>query len=91
MQLMGFNNLLRGFNVETEEESINEFLNLYNLKNLVKQNPGFEDPDKPTFIDLILPNCPCSFQNADIFKTRLSDLHKIRFTVLKQHFFKTKT
>ena len=35
------------FNVEPEEESIAEFLNLYNLKNLVRQNTCFKNPDKP--------------------------------------------
>ena len=30
--------LLEDFNVETEEEGIAEFSNLYKLKNLVKQN-----------------------------------------------------
>ena len=71
-------------------ESIAEFLNLYNLINLVKQNTCFENPDKPTCIDLILTNCPRNFQNTDTFETRLSDIHKLTFTVLKQHFPKQK-
>ena len=66
--------LLGDFNAEPEEESIAEFLNLYNLKNLVKQNTCFKNPDKPKCIDLILTNCPRTFQN----------------TVLKQHFPKQK-
>ena len=77
--------LLGDFNVEHEEESIAEFLNLYNLKNLVKQNTCFKNPDKPTCIDLILTNCPRSFQNTDTFEIGLSDFHKLIFTVLKQH------
>ena len=48
--------LLGDFNAELEEESISEFLNLYNLKNLVKQNTCFKNPNKPTGIDLILTN-----------------------------------
>ena len=82
--------LLGDFNAEPEEESIAEFLNLYNLKNLVKQNTCFKNPDKPTCIDLILTNCPRSFQNTDTFETGLSDFHKLTFTVLKQHFPKQK-
>ena len=82
--------LLGDFNAEPEEESIAEFLNLYNLKNLVKQNTCFKNPDKPTCIDLILTNCPRSFQNTDTFETGLSDFHKLIFTVLKQHFPKQK-
>ena len=53
--------LLGKFNAEPEEESIAEFLNLCNLKNLIKQNTCFKNPDKRTFIDLILINCPLSF------------------------------
>ena len=80
--------LLGDFNAEPEEESIVEFLKLYNLKNLVKQNTCSKNPDKPTFIDLILTNCPHSFQNTDTFNTGLSDFHMLTFTVLKQHFLK---
>ena len=72
------------------KESISEFLNLYSLKNPVKQNTCFKNPDKPTCIDLILTNCPRSFQNTDTFETGLSDFHKLTFTVLKQHFPKQK-
>ena len=74
------------FNAEPEEESISEFLNLYNLKNLIKQNTCFKNPDKPTCIALILTNYPCSFQNTDTFGTGLSDFHKLTFTVLKKRF-----
>ena len=87
-----YNNLVLpgDFNAEPEEESIAEFLNLYNLKNAVKQNTCFKNSDKPTRIDLMLTNCPRSFQNMDTFKTGLSDFHKLTFTVLKQHFLKQK-
>ena len=74
--------LLGDFNAESEEESISEFLN---LKNLVKQSTCCKNPNKPTCIDLILANCPRSFQNTDTFETGLSDFHKLTFTVLKQH------
>ena len=51
-----YDNLIRlhDFNVESEEESIAEFLYLYNLKNIAKQNTCFKNPDKPTCIDLIM-------------------------------------
>ena len=63
--------LLGDFNAELEEESISEFLNLYNLKNIVKQNTCFKNLDKPTCNDLILTHCPRSFQNTDTFETGL--------------------
>ena len=73
-----------------QEESISESLNLYDLKNLFKQNICFKNPDKPICIDLILTNCPRSFQNTDTFETGLSDFHKLTFTLVKQHFPKQK-
>ena len=82
--------LLENFPVEPQDESIAEFLNLYNLKNLVKQNNCFKNPDKPKCIDLILTNCPHSFQNTDTFETGLSDFHKLTFTVRKKYFPKQK-
>ena len=82
--------LLGYFNAKPEEKSIAEFLNLYNLKDLVKQNTCFKNPDKPTCIDFILTNCPHSFQNTDTFETGLPDSHKLTFTVLKQNFPKQK-
>ena len=60
------------------------------MKNLVKQNTCFKNPDKPTCIDLMLTNCPCSFQNTDTFEIGLSDFHKPAFTVLKKYFPKQK-
>ena len=38
-----YDNLLEDFNEEPEEESIARFLNLYNLKNLVKQSTCFKN------------------------------------------------
>ena len=39
--------LLADFNAKPAEEKISEFLNLYNSKNLVKQNTCFKTPDNP--------------------------------------------
>ena len=82
--------LVEDFNAEPEEESISEFLNLYNLKNLLKQKTCFKNPNKPTCIYLILTNCPPNLQNMDNFERRFSDFHKLSFTVLKQRFPKQK-
>ena len=82
--------LVEDFNAEPEEESISEFLNLYNLKNLLKQKTCFKNPDKLTCIYLILINCPHNLQNMDNFETRFSDFHKLSFTALKQRFPKQK-
>ena len=50
----------------------------------------FQNPDKPTCIDITLTDCPRNFQNMDTFKTGLPDFHKPTFTVLIQHLPKQK-
>ena len=67
-----------------------DFLNVYNLKNLVDQKTCFKNPDNPTCIDLILTNSPRSFQNTNVFEAGLSDFYKLTTTVLKMHFPKKK-
>ena len=39
--------LLGGFNVEPEEVKMLDFLNIYNLKNLVKQKTCYKNPENP--------------------------------------------
>ena len=82
--------LLGDFNVEVEEKNMSEFMNLYNLRNLVKQKTCFKNPENPSCVDLILTNSPRSFQNSNVFETELSDFHKLTTTVLKQYFPKLK-
>ena len=82
--------LLRDYNLTHEEESIAEFFNLCNLKNLAKQNACFKNSGKPSCIDLILTNFPRSLQNMVTFETGISDFHKLTFVILKQHFPKQK-
>ena len=82
--------LLGDFSVEVDEKNMSEFMNLYNLRNLVKQKTCFKNPENPSCIDLILTNSPRSFQNSNVFETGLSDFHKLTTTVLKQYFPKLK-
>ena len=42
-----------------------------------------KNPGKLTCIDLILTNCPGSFQNSCVVETGLSDFHKMVATVMK--------
>ena len=69
--------LIEDFNVELEECNISDFLNIYNLKNLVKQKICYKNSDNPSRIDLILTNWHRSFQNINVFETGLSDFHKM--------------
>ena len=77
--------LIGDFNVEPEEEIMLDFLNLYNLKNLVKQKTCYKNPDNPSCIDWIPTNCHRSFENT-VFETGLSDSHKVTVSVLKSFF-----
>ena len=60
------------------------------MKNLVKQNTCFKNPDKPTCTDLILTNRRLTFQYTNTFETSLSDFHKLTSSARKQHFPKQK-
>ena len=82
--------LLGEFNVETEEVDMLDFLNIYNLKNLVKRKTCYKNPKNPSCIDLILTNSHRSFQNTNVFETGLPDFHKMTVSVLKLHFPKQK-
>ena len=48
--------LLGDFNIEPEEKNISNFPSTCHLKNIVKQKTCFKNPDRPTYIDLILTN-----------------------------------
>ena len=48
--------LLGDFNVEPTEDAMEEFIKVYNLKNLVKGPTCFKNPDKLSCINLILTN-----------------------------------
>ena len=80
--------LLGDFNVEPTEDAMEEFMKVYNLKNLVKGPTCFENPDKPSCIDLTLSNKSKTFQTSQIIETGISDFHKMVMTVLKVYFKK---
>ena len=85
----GYENLilLGDFNMEEKEANISNFLEIYNLKNLVKK-PTCVKSDRPRSIDLILTNRASSFQCTDSIETGLSDFHGMIITVLKGGFSK---
>ena len=69
--------LLGDFNIEVEEKYLSNFMNVHNLKTLIKQKACFKNPENPTCRDLILTNSPRSFQNSRVCETGLSDFHKL--------------
>ena len=70
------------------DTNLNDFCNLYLLKNLIKKPTCFKNPENPKTIDLILTNRPRSFCNSDTLETGLSDFLQLTVTVLKTFFKK---
>ena len=50
------------FNVQEEDDSLKEFLDEFNAKNLVKDKTCFKSLDNPSCIDLFITNSYQSFQ-----------------------------
>ena len=55
---------------------------------MISKTTCYKNPDKPTCIDLILTNCPGSFQNSCVIETGLSDFRKMIFTAMKTSYRK---
>ena len=80
--------LLGDSNSELSEPCLNDFCDIYNLKNLVKVPTCYKNPDNPSCIDLFLTNRPRTFQSTTIIETDISDFHKLVVTVLKTFYKK---
>ena len=78
------------FNVQEGDDSLQEFLDDFSAKNLVKEKTCFKSLDNPSCIDLFITNSFQSFQNTVTVSTGLSDFHKMVVTVLKTTFPKAK-
>ena len=77
--------LLGDFNVNIDNNYMADFCDTYNLRSVITEPTCYKNPGNPTYIDLILTNHLCSFQNAYVFETGLSDFHKI-MTIMKASF-----
>ena len=83
--------LLAGdFNAEENEYILGNFMELYHLRNLVKEKTCFKSIANPLCVDLFLTNCYRSFQSTKVVSTGISDCHKMIVTVLKTTFKKAK-
>ena len=56
---------------------------------MINKPTCFKNPDKSSYIDLILTNFPKSFQNTCVIETGLSDFHKLVVTVMKTTYKKS--
>ena len=65
--------LLTGdFNAEEEECTLGHFMELYDLRNLVKESTCFKSVQNPSCVDLFLTNNYRSFQNTIAVSTGIS-------------------
>ena len=81
--------LLAGdFNAEVDESTMNDFLENFGLKSLVKQNTCFKSINNPSCIDLFLTNLRKSFLSTTVISTGISDFHKMAITVMRTTFNK---
>ena len=74
------------FNIDNDEEILQDFLFEQNFKNLVKEPTCYKSVENPSSIDVFLTNTPLSFQNTITVETGLSDFHKMAVTVMKTTF-----
>ena len=79
---------LGDFNVGMEDSSIKVFCSNYNLTSMINKPTCYKDPDKPTCIDLILTNCPRSFQNPCVIVIGLSDFYMMIAMAMKTSYRK---
>ena len=80
--------LLGDFNVEINNQFMQDFCDTYNLKALVKEATCYKNPDKPTCIDHILTNHAKGFCYSKTIEMGLSDFHKLTISVLRSFFKK---
>ena len=70
--------LLAGdFNAEEKEVLLSNFMELYNIKCLVKEKTCFKSVKNPSTVDLFLTKCSQSFQNTKAISAGISDCHKM--------------
>ena len=75
------------FNTEEKDQNISNFMESYNLKNIVKAPNCFKS-DRSRTIDMILTNRASNIQNTVSIETGLSDFHCMIVTVVKGGFVK---
>ena len=79
--------LLAGdLNVQEEDDILDEFMEDYLAKNLVKEPTCFKNAENPSCIDLFITNSYLSFQKTTTVTTGLSDFHKMTVTIMKTTF-----
>ena len=74
--------LVGDMNMEPSEPIMDQFLEIHNLQNIIKQKTCFKS-SKGSCIDLILTNKRYYFQHTNTLETGLSDWHRLVYTMFK--------
>ena len=74
---------LGDFNAGVEDSPVKNVCFSYNLTSMINRPTCFKNPEKASYIDLILTNRPRNFQNSCAIETRLSDFPKLVVTIMK--------
>ena len=76
--------LLAGdLNIQEGDDTLDDFMDEFHAKNLVKEPTCFKNPENPSSIDMFVTNSQGSFQKTTAISTGLSDFHKMIVTVMK--------
>ena len=73
-------------NAFNENEYLDDFLDEFHAKNLVKDPTCYARPENPSCLDLFITNSYRSFQNTITISAGISDCHKMVLTVMKSTF-----
>ena len=82
---------LGDFNAGVEDSSVKNICSSQNLTSMINMPRCHKNPEKGSCIDIILTNCPRSFQSSCAIETGLSDFHKLVVTVMKTSYKKSQT
>ena len=75
---------MNDFTLGIRNISTKDFIDNYNLINLIGEPTYFKSQENPSCIDLILTNGPRSFQNYCAIVTGLSDIHLMTLTATEK-------
>ena len=78
--------LLGDLNSSVHEKNMEDFCEMYDLENLIKEPTCFKRASNPSCIDVMFTNRKNNFQDSMTLGTGLSDHHKMTITVLKTYF-----
>ena len=73
-------------NMQEGNGHLDDFLDEFHAKNLVKEPTCYKNPDNPSCVDMFITNTASSFMKTKTVSTGLSDFHKMIVTVMRTTF-----